>query len=364
MQQLHDELDFADATRPELEIGCQILACDFGVDQRLHLAQAGKGGVIQVSAIDEGPQGFEQMLASRNVARDRSRLDPGVAFPVAALALVVPFHRGKRQGHASGVAEWSQAQIDAEGVTVHRNFREQLDQHLAQAREIRLVRERTFAIARTVVREREDEVDVGGKIQLVAAELAHRDHDQALRHAIGIARHAVPARKRAFRVGERGAKTGFGQCAGSGQSLFDVIQSVDVAPDQAQRLGAAVATQRGHRVGLVQTRGQDQGPRVGVARIGKARERVCVQQVRIARKRIEREIAGEQHTLHVFGDAGIVMHQYAGRTAARQHLCIAGLHESVEIGTRGHGAIVSGGKTKTRRDCSRRATLPLIGIEP
>jgi hypothetical protein len=71
--QLHDELDLADAARAELEVIGQILARHLGIDQRLHLAQAGKRGVVKIFAIDKRPQQFLQLLAgSRSPATGRA----------------------------------------------------------------------------------------------------------------------------------------------------------------------------------------------------------------------------------------------------------------------------------------------------
>ena len=59
LYELHDELDLADAAGSELEIVGEILARDFGIDQRLHLAQSRERRVIEIAAKHERPQRIE-----------------------------------------------------------------------------------------------------------------------------------------------------------------------------------------------------------------------------------------------------------------------------------------------------------------
>src|SRR3546814_17831542 len=60
--------------------------------------------------------------------RSRARLLPGVALPVAALALEILLHRRERQRHPPGVAERPQAQVDEVAESVGRYLVEQFRQ--------------------------------------------------------------------------------------------------------------------------------------------------------------------------------------------------------------------------------------------
>src|SRR5690606_38542945 len=113
LQSLHQELDLADPARSALDVVGQFLARDLRRDRRLHRAQAIQRPVVQVAAVDERAQAAQEALTGFDVPGDRARLLPGVACPVAALALEVLLHRGERPGHAPGIAEGPQAQVDA-----------------------------------------------------------------------------------------------------------------------------------------------------------------------------------------------------------------------------------------------------------
>src|SRR5204862_4635266 len=102
--------------------------------------------------------------------------DPGVALPVATLALVVLLHRGKAQCEPARGTEGPQAQVDAVAEAVGGDILEQLRQALADAREVFLRRERARALALAVFGEGVDEVDVGGEVELATAELAQPEH--------------------------------------------------------------------------------------------------------------------------------------------------------------------------------------------
>src|SRR3546814_88025 len=119
-------------------------------------------------------------LALGDVTGHRARLLPGVALPVAALALEILLHRRERQCHPPGVAERPQAQVDAVAESVGRYLVEQFRQLLPEAREPGLGRERARAIALAVGGIGVDQVDVGAEVELAAAELAQAEHDQPL----------------------------------------------------------------------------------------------------------------------------------------------------------------------------------------
>src|SRR5690606_11902809 len=115
---LRQELDLADPARAALDVVGQLLARHLRGDHRLHPAQAVERAEVEVAAVHERAQRLQEAPARGDVAGDRSRLLPGVALPVAALALEVQLQRGEAQGDAAGVAERAQAQVDAMAETV------------------------------------------------------------------------------------------------------------------------------------------------------------------------------------------------------------------------------------------------------
>src|SRR5690606_19516603 len=112
-----------------------------------HLAQAVERAVVEVAAVDERPQRAQETFAGRGVAGHRPRLLPGVALPVAALALEVLLHRRERPRDPPGVAERTQAQVDAVTEPVRRDFVEQPGQLLAEPRVVLLGDQRARTVA-------------------------------------------------------------------------------------------------------------------------------------------------------------------------------------------------------------------------
>ena len=163
---------------PELHVLGEVAPRDLLFDQRLHLAQRFEHAEVEVTAVDERPHalGLDQLVGRG--AGDGARLDPRVALPVAAMGLqvVVEEHRAGRQRPA--VAEGPQPHVDAEHAALGGALAQQPDHEPAQAREEILVVDAARARGGALVGKQEDQVDVGGKIELAAAELAHAEHDE------------------------------------------------------------------------------------------------------------------------------------------------------------------------------------------
>ena len=340
--QLHDELDLADAAGAELEVVGEILARHFRIDQRLHLAQPGERGVVEVLAVDERAQQLLQLLAGSAVAGDRARLDPRVALPVAALALVVLFHRGERQRQPAGVAERAQAQVDPRADAVHGRLVQQAYQLAAEPDEVFAVVERACAVGLAGVRVRQHQVDVGGEVQLAAAELAEADHQQPLQGAVVVAAVAVAHGQRALGPVQRHAEQRLVQHAGGGQGLRQLVQPVDVAEHQPQRLGVAEAAQRDHAGGLVRGQSQCVDACAGVAARAQSLQSGRRQQLRLAAPHVEREVAGQQGAADPLGHAGIVVQRHPGGAATGGQVAVTVVDQRSQRGgfRGGHPAIV------------------------
>ncbi len=113
LEGLHDELDFADAARAELDVIGEIAARDFLFDERLHLAQTFEHAEVEVTPVDEGTHalGVDEFPGRRT--GDGARLDPGVALPVAAVGLQVVVEECAADGERPAVAEGPQPHVHA-----------------------------------------------------------------------------------------------------------------------------------------------------------------------------------------------------------------------------------------------------------
>ncbi len=341
LRELHDEFDLADPAGAELEVVGKILARDLRIDECLHFAQARERAVVEVAAENERTQRVEQLRRTAAIARDRARLDPRVAFPVATLALVIAFHRRERRHQRARVAERAQAQVDAIREPVGADFAEQCDDVACDPREPCLGVERPRTVAAAVACMREDEIDVRREVQLAATELAEREHDEALHRALRVAQHAVARCDRTFGMRERGFDAGRGEHRGTGQDRVDRIDAVNVAPDQAQRFALAEAAQfRAHRI-LGPGRGEPARARVGMTRVAHQAHEFGPEQERITLEGFVREIAGQQHARQVIVDAGVVVERHALLAAARFET--------------GHAPVQQGGKFAWQRHGDRHA---------
>ena len=118
LERLADEFDLADAAPAELDIRVGALLLQFVLDQPLHRAQRIDDAEIDIAAIDERPQDGHQ-LASRDLrSGNHARLDHRVTLPGARLAFIICLEGGKTGHQRTGLAERSQAGIDAKHETV------------------------------------------------------------------------------------------------------------------------------------------------------------------------------------------------------------------------------------------------------
>ncbi len=232
LQCLAQEFDFADATGATLDVLVQLAARDLGGDRRLHFAQAIERGEIEVAAVHERAQGLQPRFTGGDVAGHRARLQPRIAFPVAALALEILVHRRERQRDAAGAAERAQTQVDAVAEAIDGGFVQQLGQALAETGEILFGGQRTRAIGFAAVRVGVDQVDIGTEVELATAQLAEAKHYQLLRDAFAIANHAVALGEFLLQGLQCQPQAVLGQGGGAGQGLRHVVQPGQVAPDQ------------------------------------------------------------------------------------------------------------------------------------
>ena len=232
LEYLGNEFDFADAARAQLDIVRQVAPRHFAPDLHVQVAHGGQGAEIQVFAVDEGLHQFHQ---PGRIPGEGAALDPGIAFPFAALGDEVFLQRGEAGNHRSAVAVGPQAQVDAEHIAVRRDFRNDLGQLAAEQGEVLMVGNPAWSAGLAVFRIDVDEVDVRGDIQFAAAQLAHADDDQLLSRA------AFRAHGRAMAFAQPGIEAAagmgdgdFGQGADRGHHFLQIGTTGEVACQQAQ----------------------------------------------------------------------------------------------------------------------------------
>ena len=187
LEDLGDELDFADAAGAELDVVGHVLACDFAANLRMQVAHGVDGAEIEILAEDEGASDLlhrRHPVGLQVVARVHGApLDPGVALPFAALRDEVVFQGVERADQRAGVAVRAQAHVDAEDLAVGGDFAERRNHALAEASEEIIVFDALRPCGIAFLGVDENVIDVGRHIQLASAELAHADDQQALRPA-------------------------------------------------------------------------------------------------------------------------------------------------------------------------------------
>ena len=192
LEDLDDKLHFADAARAELDVVLQSPTAHLTGDHSLHVTQRLNHAEINIAAEDKRPQHGAQ-LAGVNaivIAHD-SRFHHRVALPVAPLLLVIILQRGKAQHQRAAVAKRAQAHINAVDKAILGGLIQHLNQALPEAgKKLGVVQLATAAARGAMLRPGENQIDVGGEIQLAAAELAHPEDQQRLRRTFSITRSA------------------------------------------------------------------------------------------------------------------------------------------------------------------------------
>ena len=118
----------------------------------------------------------------------------------------------------------------AEAVASH--LVQQLGQLLPQAAEVRLAIEAARTVAVTTVLIAVDDVDVGGKVELAATELAQAEHDQPHRRSVRRAHVAMARGKLHLKRAQGGLQAGLGQLGAARERRVDVVKTQHVAPHQ------------------------------------------------------------------------------------------------------------------------------------
>ena len=178
---LGKELDLANAAPTELDVvtldrdrPVSLVDMDLPLDRM----DVGDRRIVEILAEDEGHQLAQEILARGNVAGHGTGLDEGRPLPVLAAALVIQKPRLDRHRQRRRAGIGPKPEIGAEDIAVGGALLE--DAHQAAHHPAvdfrpvdRVDKDAAFGI------EEDDDVDVGGIVELVTAELAHADDDQA-----------------------------------------------------------------------------------------------------------------------------------------------------------------------------------------
>ena len=128
-------------------------------------AQALEDAVIQIAPIDKWSYGGCVHLRIPLRRCDGARLDPRIAFPVAAVTLQVILERGEARDERAARAERSQPHVDAENRPLVSRRLEQPDERLSETGEELLVGDRARAVGLPVLWKQQHQIDVRGEIE-------------------------------------------------------------------------------------------------------------------------------------------------------------------------------------------------------
>ncbi len=211
---LHEELYLADAAAPQFQVvpgHLDVAVALHRVDAPLHRVHVGNGRIVQILAPYPRRQLLHEALAQRHVAAAGPRLDPRRPLPRLADAEIVVQRHLHWQRHRRGAGVGPQPQVDAHHLPVLGDVGQDVDQPPHQPDEHRAgIAPRRHRRPRWL--EQEDEVNIGGVVQLPRAALAHLEGHQPAARRVVIAQLPLLARlpqqegqRRADgRIGKRG----------------------------------------------------------------------------------------------------------------------------------------------------------------
>ena len=202
LQQLHRELNFADATATELDIigplgpPCAV-ARRLVADLPVQAAQGFKHAVVQVAPIHKGLHRVAQSVGLLHVAarRHHPAFEPSKTLPLTALDQKILFQRQQRNHrrprHAVGAQGQVHAKHKAMGLGVADQGVDQLDRLAEVAMVVDLaapiVTPGGFAVFFVHI----NQVDVAGDVELARAQLAHAHDPKRAACAVGFERGAM-----------------------------------------------------------------------------------------------------------------------------------------------------------------------------
>ena len=164
------------------------------------------------------------------------------------MGLVVFLQRVEAEHQRPLGAERAQSHVHAVDEAVRGRFAEHLHELARELEEEAVVVDAApAALGLPVFGEGEDEVDVGGEVQLARPELAQRKHDELLGFA-GVADGRAEIRALPLvEPGEAGVDERVGEIGGVAHRLVEIGEPADVAPGDPHHLPAAQPSQVRHQ---------------------------------------------------------------------------------------------------------------------
>ena len=248
LERLRRELDLPDPAGTVLHAVLHALAGDLLLHHHLQGAQRLEGAEVDVAPVDERTQALQQLGRQHHVAADRAGPDERVTLPVATVGLVVLLERIEAEHERPLRPERAQPHVDAVDEAVRGLLAEDPDQLASELEEEAIVVDAApSAFGMSVLGEGEDEVDVGGEVQLARPELAQRkDHELlglAVRPGGGPEVRALPLVEPVeARVDDRVRELG-----GVAHGLLESGEAPDVAPRDPHHLAPPQPPQVRHQ---------------------------------------------------------------------------------------------------------------------
>ena len=160
------------------------------------------------------------------------------------MVLVVILHGGKAHRQRAGIAKGAQTHVDPEHLAIHGGLMQHIDQLLSQTdKEGLVINAAPSPLGLAILGKAEDEIDIGGEVELTAAQLAHAQHLQLLRLSFGTGRSPLLAAGLVIEPGKRLAYQLLGQQGEMGKALLHLGKTSQLAPGDDHHLLAAETAQ-------------------------------------------------------------------------------------------------------------------------
>ncbi len=238
LHRLRDELDVADAARHELDVRLPLGRRKAGHGALPHREDVDERVARAGGAEDRPHAVFEKCLRDAAVARGVAGLDEGLPLPRSRAPLEISEVLGERDDERAALAVGPEPQVDPIERAILGRLRKDLDDATGERRV-------EGALARGARRiAHEDEIDVGGVVELRAPELAEGDHGEAMKRGrrVEIPFRREPLARREIGEGEggRGLDDRVGEKGELGGDLLDGGEAGEIPRADAERLAAMV----------------------------------------------------------------------------------------------------------------------------
>ena len=180
LEGLDEELDLPYAPHPQLDISpLPSLAQKAQIDPLLHRPYLFDSGKVEMSPVNKGLNGREELLSEGNTPRYRAGLDHGRPLPALPPRFVIYLRAPERVCYGPPCPFRSQIKIDPEDITVLGDGADHLSYHLGEADKegVEINSAITQAIGARCLTliggVKVDDIDIGVEVELSTTELPH-----------------------------------------------------------------------------------------------------------------------------------------------------------------------------------------------